>query len=162
MQKTIRPSTFLQISILALLTGLFIYTTSVNLKTLTGDIQAIFTFNYILIILCNLLLLYLIYFVLQIRLIIRVSDLVISYKLKPWHIKFRKIKKTDIKSIKIMGIYFHIGTILTSNINYAIGNGYCLNIENIDGQRYLLSTGLNKSELLELLIKYGYVNRNFI
>ncbi|MGE9516486.1 MAG: hypothetical protein ACQPRJ_05335 [Solitalea-like symbiont of Acarus siro] len=82
----------------------------------------------------------------------------IYYKLYPWHKSFRVINSKDVAIIYPVyySNYIHIGIGFKNTTHYILGNGYCLYIKTKDLNDYLLSTGLEKDELIEVLNKYGY------
>lgn len=97
-----------------------------------------------------------IYFILKLKLILKINSVSTFYKLEPIHKKFKILNKDSIDNIQISGSRFHIGVYATGTRDYAIGNGNCLKIHTTQGKKYLLSTGLDKDKLLEVLNKYGY------
>lgn len=157
MTKTIKPSLVVTAIILVVLLPILFNTTYDNINsyettTNTSTIDS----KYILDITINILLFLLVLFIITIRLNIKINKDCIQYRMRPWHKKFRTINKNDIQYISIEGKYFHVGIGITGTIDYAIGNGNCIKIQTIYGRKYLLSTGLKKDELIQLLHQYGY------
>ncbi|MGE9516487.1 MAG: hypothetical protein ACQPRJ_05330 [Solitalea-like symbiont of Acarus siro] len=96
------------------------------------------------------------YFIIKLKLILKINSVSIFYKPEPIHKKFKILNKDLIDNIQISGSHFHIGIGATGTRDYAIGNGNCITIHTTRGKKYLLSTGLDKDKLLEVLNKYGY------
>ncbi|MGE9516490.1 MAG: hypothetical protein ACQPRH_04035 [Solitalea-like symbiont of Tyrophagus putrescentiae] len=153
--KLIKPSIIWQSLLITLLISIAISTAIAIIKNeYFKDNIALF----ITLVIVNCAALYFITFYFRIKLIFMIDNNAIYYKLYPWHKRFRVINSKDVTIIHPVyySNYIHIGIGFKNTTHYILGNGYCLYIKTKDLNDYLLSTGLEKDELVEVLNKYGY------
>ncbi|MGE9516485.1 MAG: hypothetical protein ACQPRJ_05340 [Solitalea-like symbiont of Acarus siro] len=96
------------------------------------------------------------YTVLVATLKLKITKDAIVYQFIPWQKRAKIINKTDIKHLEIVKSNIpRIGPSIQATNHYVIVTGYSLYIRDSNSD-YLLSTGLEKDEVLQVLNKYGY------
>lgn len=114
------------------------------------------TVLYIILGIFSALLIFTVYTVLVATLKLKITDDAIAYQFIPWQKQAKIINKTDIKHLEIRkSNLLRIGAGLQATNHYVLVKGYSLYIRD-ENSDYLLSTGLEKERLIQVLKKYGY------